>query len=220
MKKQISQTQKALNIWAFILIIWSIYRSKFHFPIWFDEFIAKPIVFIFPVYWCITNREKKNFFSDIWLKTSSFFHDVYLSLGIGIIFALTALISNLVKHDSFMFDKTITTLQEKGLILTILIALATSTSEEILSRGFVLKRLFTESKNAISSIFISSILFFVLHIPILFTNLKLTGDLLLFFMITDLLLSLSVSFIYLQRKSLIIPILIHAFYNIAIMLYV
>lgn len=220
MRKPVSQTQKTLNIWAFILIVWSIYRSKFYLPIWFDEFIAKPIIFIFPVYWFITSREKKSFLNEIWFKTTSLFHDIYISIGIGLIFAVTALLSNYAKYRSIMFEKTISTLQQNGLILTLFIALATSFSEEILSRGFVLKRLYNESKNLFSSIFISSMLFFVLHIPILFTNLKLTGNLLLFFMITDLLLSLSVSFIFLQRRSLIIPILIHAFYNIAIMLYV
>ena len=65
MKQKTSPTQKALNVWAIVLIIWALYRAKFRtdLPIWFDEFIAKPAVFILPIYYYISRYEKKNFFS-------------------------------------------------------------------------------------------------------------------------------------------------------------
>jgi membrane protease YdiL (CAAX protease family) len=99
-------------------------------------------------------------------------------------------------------------------------ALATGISEEILSRGFVLKRLYEDSKNILTSSFFASILFFFLHVPILFTNIKLTGNLLLFFMVTDIILSLFNSFVFLIRKSLFLPIFIHALYNITLLLFI
>ena len=102
----------------------------------------------------------------------------------------------------------------------IALALATGISEEILSRGFILKRLYEESKNIYTSSFFASVLFFFLHVPILFTNHKLTGDLLLLFMGTDLMLSLVNSFMFLDRKNLFVPIFIHAFYNLSIILFV
>lgn len=219
-KKEISQTQKVLNLWAIILIIWSIYRSRFSFPEWVDEFIAKPLVFVLPVYWYIKKIEKRDFFFSLWLKPKNFFKDIYLGILIGSLFTLFALISNYVKHGRFSFTQTILSTTSSKWWFVFFIALATSFSEEILSRGFILKRLYEESKNIYSSSFISSILFFILHIPILFTNIKLTGNLLLLFMATDLILGLANSFIFLERRSLILPILIHAFYNITIALYV
>jgi membrane protease YdiL (CAAX protease family) len=219
-KKPLSPTQKVLNLWAIILIVWSIYRSKFSFPEWLDEFIAKPLVFILPVYLYIKKIERRDFFSSLWLTTKNIFKDIYLGIFIGLVFVVSALFSNYVKHGGFSFTATIIASTSQKLSAVFFIALATGFTEEILSRGFILKRLYEESRNVYSSAFISSILFFILHIPILFTNVKLTGSLLLLFMITDLILSLANSFIFLERKSLILPILIHAFYNMAIVLYV
>ena len=64
-KKEISSTQKALNLWAVILIIWAIYRTYFKLPEWFDEFIAKPLVFVLPVLVYIRTVEKRNSFKFI-----------------------------------------------------------------------------------------------------------------------------------------------------------
>ena len=104
------------------------------------------------------------------------------------------------------------------LLMYVLISFASSFTEEALSRGFVLKRMYEESRNPFTAIFFSSFLFFFLHIPILFTS-NLYGIDLLKVMMTDLLLSFAVSFAYLERKSLLVPILIHAFYNLSIYLF-
>lgn len=220
MKKKVSPTQRVLNLWAIILIIWSVYRTKFSLPEWFDEFIAKPSIFVLPVYFYIKKVEKKDFLPSILFTTKNVFKDVYLAIMIGFVFALSAFFSNYLKHGSFLVTATVIYSTSQKLSTYFFIALATGFSEEILSRGFILKRLYEESGNIYTSSFISSILFFILHIPILFTNIKLTGGLLLLFMGTDLILSLANSFIFLERKSLILPILIHAFYNLAIVLYV
>ncbi|OGK56890.1 hypothetical protein A3J15_00635 [Candidatus Roizmanbacteria bacterium RIFCSPLOWO2_02_FULL_38_10] len=220
MKQNVSPIQRVLNVWAIILIIWSIYRTKFRLPEWFDEFIAKPMVFIFPVFWYVKRYENKNFFDAIWFDFKKIFADLYLGISIGLIFAISAFLSNFIRGDGASVGQTILALGLTKLSLFFLIALATGISEEILSRGFILKRLYEDSQNMFVASFNASILFFILHIPILFSNAKLSGGLLMMFMVTDLILSLANSFIYLQRKSLFLPILIHAFYNLAIILYI
>lgn len=216
MKQKVSPSQKVLNVWAVILIIWSIYRVKFKLPEWFDEFIAKPVVFILPVYYYLKKVEKKKFFQALDWKLKPRISDIMIGLLTGALFFLTTLLSNFIKtHRIFAVTQG---LNMNKFVLVILIAFATSISEEVLSRGFVLKRLYEESKNVYMSSFFASILFFFLHVPILFTNVKLTGNLLLYFMFTDMLLSLTNSFIYLERRSLAVPILIHAFYNLSIFL--
>lgn len=219
-KKTTSPTQKALNLWAVILIVWSIYRTKVAAPEWVDEFVAKPLVFILPVYFYIKNVEQKKFFPAIWLKTKKFADDLVLAFFIGLLFLLAAALSNFLKYGHLSFLSNLLPANFQNLLAILSLALATGVSEEILSRGFVLKRLFDESKNIFTSSFFASVLFFILHIPILFTNLELTGGLLITFMATDLILSLANSFIFLTRRSLILPILIHAFYNFSISLYV
>ena len=218
MKSKTTPLQKALNLWAVILIIWSIYRTYFKMPEWFDEFIAKPLVFVLPVVYYIKNIDKQNVLSslNISLKPKKLFHDFLYAVGIGAIFFITVFISFYIKSGKFIsFNRSINLASIPLIIIT---ALATGISEEILSRGFVLKKLYEESKNPLSSTFFSSILFFFLHVPILFTNAKIGGNLLLVFLATDLLLSMINGLIFIERKSLVIPILLHAFYNIVVAL--
>lgn len=219
-KTPVSPTQKVLNVWAVVIIVWSVYRVYFktELPIFFDEFIAKPAVFLIPVYYYITKVEKKNFFSAIDLKSENLLKNILLGMAIGFIFFISGTIGIFLKSQNI---STVFTNQNFAMIGSfLLIALATSISEEVLSRGFVLKRLYAESKNAFSSSFFASILFFFLHVPILFTNDKIVGTLLLKVMFTDLILSLAVSFIYLERRNLLLPILIHAFYNLSLYLFI
>ena len=64
-KKAVTPTQKALNLWAVILIVWSVYRTYFKLPEWFDEFVAKPAVFVLPVFVYIKWVEKKEILSSL-----------------------------------------------------------------------------------------------------------------------------------------------------------
>ena len=218
MRTKSTPTQRPLNLWAVILIVWAVYRAKFKLPEWFDEFIAKPTVFILPVYYYIKKIEKKHFFSAIDLKFKIALPDFLIALVIGGIFSFSAILANVLKFKKLIFFQR--PISVESLLFMIALALATGISEEILSRGFVLKRLYEESKNIYTSSFFASILFFFLHVPILFTNFKLTGDLLLLFLATDMVLSLVNCFVFLQRRSLVVPILIHAFYNLSIILFV
>ncbi len=217
-KKGISSTQRALNLWAVILIAWSIYRTYFKLPEWFDEFLAKPLVFVLPVLIYIRSVEKKDIFSGLLINKDfkSFIKEFFISVGVGLLLLLTALISIYLRFKKVSFIGHFPTFEMFGIIF--LTALATGITEEILSRGFVLKRLYEESKNAYSASFFASILFFFLHVPILFANNRISGNMLLMFMMTDLLLSMVNGLIMIQRKSLTVPILIHTFYNVVIAL--
>lgn len=216
--KKVTPTQKALNLWAVILILWSVYRTYLKLPEWFDEFIAKPMVFVLPVFIYIKWVEKKEILSSLYLNKNFkvFLKEFFISLGVGLILLLTALIAVYLRFKKVGLFGHFPGFNQ--LILIFITALATGITEEILSRGFVLKRLYEESKNAYSSTFFASILFFFLHVPILFASSKINGSMLLVFMVTDLLLSMVTGLIMIQRKSLTVPILIHAFYNVVVAL--
>lgn len=220
MKKTVSTTQRVLNVWAIILIIWSVYRTKLQMPEWFDEFIAKPLVFIVPVYWYIKRYDKINFFSSFWLKTNQIISDIILGLTVGFVFILSVIMSEYHRTGMLALNETVFAKGITSLIYILSLSFATAFSEELLSRGFILKKLYEESNNIFTSSLAASVLFFILHIPILFTNNRINGEMLLLFMGTNLLLSFANSFIFVIRKSLLLPILIHAFYNIAVILYI
>ncbi len=209
-KSRSSYTEKILNVWAISLILWSIYRANFKTDLGleFDEFFAKPLIFIIPAYIFIKKIEKVNFFKAIALSTKNFLRELLIGTTIGIIFFVAVIWVNAGKFD----------IANNKIFYFLAIAAAAAISEEILSRGFVLKRLYEQSKNIYSSSFLASLLFFFLHVPILFTSSSINGLLLLQVMLSDLVLSLSLSFLFLLRGNLIAPILVHAFYTLGLLI--
>ena len=218
-KAEITHIEKSLNVWAIVLIIWSIYRAKFgtSLPLWFDEFIAKPIVFIVPIYWFIKKVEKTSFFKSLGFTKKNILKELLIGLIIGLVFFSILYYGYSSKSIVQQFDfKGLSNV--RYLIYILFLSLATSISEEILSRGFILKRLHDASKNIYSSSLFASILFFFIHIPILFTSESISGFLLLRLMTIDIFLSFAISIIFLLRKNIIVPIFIHAFYALSLWL--
>lgn len=215
MKTEVTPLQKALNIWAITLILWSLYRGFFktELPLWFDEIIAKPLIFLGPLYYYITRKEGKNFLRSIDLRNKYMKSGILWGLVFGGIFFIVGLISSFLK-DSLNFVFTVEKLL--SLFYLVLIALVTSFSEEALSRGFALKRLYETSKNLFSAVFFSSLLYFFIRVPILFTDPKIQGPVLVQVMLTDIIFSFAVSFLYIQKRSLFVPLIIHIFYILSV----
>lgn len=216
MSRSKSHTERVLNVWAVSLIIWSLYRAYFKVSLdpLIDELIAKPLVFLLPLYVFISRYEKKPFWESLGFTKHRAVREIFYGLLVGSIFFAGGIIATGIKFNPRVFF-------ESKFLITALIAFAASFSEEILSRGFVLKRLYDDSKNMFTSSFLASILFFFLHVPILFTSPNMTGMLLLKVMLTDIVLSLAVSFVFLARKeNIIMPIMIHALYTLSLFLFI
>ncbi len=219
MSHEPSKLQKVLNIYGIVLILWSFYRVHLGdagIPEWFDELIAKPFVFLVPTYVYLKYYEGGNIVQGLTLRSKKFLSDVWLGLGIGLAFIVSAGAAHIVKHGGI--DASI--LSQSPVYLIVGLSLATATVEEVFARGFLLKRMYEDSKGVYTSAFNTSILFLILHIPMLFTIPELRGNMLLIFLATDFILSLVNSFVYLDRRSVIAPILIHALYNIALIMYI
>jgi membrane protease YdiL (CAAX protease family) len=214
-----NNTQRYLNLWAVVLIAWTVYRMNYSFPEYVDEFIAKPIIFLLPVFLYIKNIEKKSFLSGIGFNFKKFIPDLLIGLFVGLFFFSIAVIIKYARTGSLTPNEFAIFGNATSFGYTALVALVTAISEEVLSRGFVLKRLYEDSKNVFSSSFFASILFFILHVPIMFSNSNLSGSYLLFFMTIYLCLGIANSFIFILRKNIVLPILIYAFYSLTISLY-
>lgn len=217
--KEVSRTQRTLNVWAISVFIWSLYRYYFKttLPIWFDEFIAKPVVFLGPLAYYIAKYERLNFLQAVDFKTKNITKEIIFGVVIGMVFFVSGTLGYWSRFNTIAILRN---MNIETIAYFTIISFASSINEEILSRGFVLKRLYDESRNIFTSSFFASFLFFFLHVPILFSNPKMTGVLLIQVMVTDLILSLAVSLLYIQRKNVIVPILIHAFYNMSIYLFI
>jgi len=67
--------------------------------------------------------------------------------------------------------------------------------------------------------FFSSLLFLLLHLPIVFFVLKFSGLTLVIYLFSVFVLSLVNCFLFRLRGSLLAPLLVHAFWNMTIALY-
>jgi len=213
--KKVSVTP-VFRLWAWILLAWCLYRYFFKLPEWADEFIFKPLVFVVPVIWYVRNKEKQSF-ATIGLTWRNFFTSVYIGLGFGVVFALEGLAAHAIKYGKLDVNP-IAAFQQYGFFLIIL-SLATAFTEELLSRGFVFNRLYEKTKNLPYASIVSSIMFVLLHVPILVTMTKLQGVTLILFLVTDFVLAMANSLLYYNTGSLVAPILVHIFWNMTVALY-
>lgn len=214
---KITPTQRMLNAWAVVLIIWAVYRAHFKtdLPMWVDEFIAKPMIFLAPLYYYIKNDEHKEFFSSLGFTLKHWKTDIGLSMVVGTMFLVAGAAANYFKSGTYLpADPKF--LKDYPALMLVGVAFASALWEEILMRGFVLKRLYEESKKIVYPAFFNSFLFFFLHIPILFTSANITGYLILQVLAMDIVLSLMISFLFLYQRSVWVAILIHFFYNLSL----
>jgi len=209
--------EPVFQIWGWVLLIWSLYRYFFKLPEIVDEFIFKPLVFLGPVLWYVFRKEKRNFVS-LGVTDKNIFNSIYIGIGFGMIFAVEGLIVNFVKNGEFNVFP-IEALKQYGMLSLLVISFVTAFSEEILNRGFLFNRIFEKSKNLPYSVVISSILFILLHVPILVTQLKFQGTILILFFITNFILGMVNATVFSMTSSIMAPVLIHVFWNMTVALY-
>ncbi len=205
------------RVWGWIVLAWAFYRYFFRLPEWADEFIVKPLVFVLPVLWYVLKKEKRGL-DSIGISATNLFTSIYIGLGFGFVFAIEGLAANAVKYGKLEIMP-IAAFREYGLGMLILLSAATAISEELLSRGFVFTRLMEGKKNLWYAALISTLMFVVLHIPILAFSLKLEGAALVMFFITDFVLGFANSLLLFNTGSLVAPILVHIFWNMTVALY-
>src|SRR3989344_1188496 len=204
------------RLWGWILLVWSLYRYFLKLPEWVDEFISKPLVFVAPVIWYVINKEKRTL-ESIGLTGKNFFNSVYIGLGFGMVFAIEGIAAHAIKYGKLEVNP-IAAFQQYGFFL-IVVSVAIAFSEEVLSRGFIFNRLYEKTKNLPYAALIGSILFILLHVPILVTTTKLTGITLVLFIVTDFVLAFANSMLFVTTGSLVAPILVHIFWNMTVALY-
>lgn len=216
-KEAVSPIEGMYRVWGWIVLVWAFYRYFFHLPEWADEFIFKPMVFALPVIWYVRSREKRGL-SSVGLTGKNLFTSIYIGLGFGFVFAIEGLFANAIKYGKIEIMP-IAAFQEYGLGMLLLLSAATAFSEELLSRGFVFTRLIEAKKGLLYAAAVSTLMFVVLHVPILAFSSKLTGITLLLFFVTDFVLGFANALLLYNTGSLVAPILIHIFWNMTVALY-
>lgn len=214
---KISSLEPIYQVWGWIALSWALYRYFFRFPEWVDELIFKPLVFVLPVFWFVVKKEHKRL-NSLGLTTKNMFTSIYIGLAFGFVFALEGLAANAIKYGRINVQP-IAAFQQYGMLPLLILSLATAFSEELLSRGFIFSRILEKTKNLPYASIVSTLLFLLLHVPILVAMHQLQGLTLVLFFVTDTILGLANSLLYYSTGSLIAPILVHIFWNMTVALY-
>ena len=202
------------RLWGWILLVWSLYRYFFKLPETIDEFILKPLVFVVPVVWYVLKYEKRPLVS-LGLTSKNLKGAVLIGIGFGAIFVIEGIAANVIKYGNLNINP-ITAAVNYGVVMLLLLSLATSFSEELLNRGFIFNRIFEKTKNLAYASFLSTVLFVLLHVPILVTSLKLQGLTLILFFFTNFILGMVNALLFANTRSLLAPILVHVFWNMTV----
>lgn len=200
--------ERVLTTWGIVVILWSLYRAYIPAPLWFNEFIAKPLIFLTPVYLFFKQSvhahlsflkflgfpEKKDFGKELLFSVSL----LIFVFGMGIFMFLTGG-HKLISVNTINYSKIL------GLFI---LALVTSIVEEALGRGFVFNQLYFYSRNLLMSLFVSALLFFVLYLPGALTA-QIGGQALVMNLMLNFLLSFITGVLFYMRRNLLSAIGFH-----------
>lgn len=211
MAKKISneiKIEKLLTSWGIIVILWSLFRSSFSPPLWFSELIAKPLVFLLPVFYFLKKNEPKNSFGKaVGLPKKGLVKELLLTILLMALILGFGLLSIFTNNDIRVVFLNNFDPQLFGSLFAL--AIASAFSEEIVGRGFLFNYLYKYSKNFLLSLFISSTLFFILYLPGGLTQ-NLGGQDLIVNLVLNFTLSFITGIAFYLRKHLVPAIGVHA----------
>ena len=133
------------------------------------------------------------------------------------VFAIEGIAAHAIKYGSVDVNP-IAAFRDYGFFL-IVISLATAFSEEVLSRGFIFNRIYEKTKNLPYAALIGSVLFVLPPYSDTCDNHKIDRHDARSLFVTDLVLALANSMLFVYTGSLVAPILVHIFWNMTVALY-
>jgi uncharacterized protein len=222
-KKLVSQNEthkhtqyiKHVTILAtYLLVVWGFYRFLFKLPEEIEELIIKPLVWLIPVYYFIKTEGLG--FASIGITTKKLFASIYLSLGLGMVFAIEGLVVNMVKYSGFDFSANI---GQNNIWIALGISFATAISEEIAFRGYIFNRLWTVIKKEWVANVVTSLVWGIIHIPvaIFWWNLDFPGT--IGYLLLTTIFGIGSAFVFARTKNVFSSVLLHVFWEWPIILF-
>ena len=121
--------RRVLAIYVVVLLAWGVYRFFYQLSEPLDEFIAKPLIFLGPVFWYLSRYEKNNW-RLLGFKSKHIIKDIYLGVGLGMLLGAEGLIFNFIKYQGFNFEP-VAAAGEFCFFGLMLLSTATAITEEI-----------------------------------------------------------------------------------------
>lgn len=199
---------------VYLVLIWTLYRILFKLPDQFEELVIKPILWLFPIFWL--NAKEKLPLSSLGITFKNLFPAIYLSLGLGAIFVIEAVLTNFFKYRHLNFAANIGGLP----ILTSLgISFATAASEETAFRGYIFGRLWIVLKDEWAANIASSLIWTLVHVPIAFVVWKLNLAAGILYLFLTAVFGIGSAFIFGRTKNVFGSIILHVLWEWPIILF-
>ena len=197
---------------AFLFIIWGFYRFLFKLPEEIEELFIKPAIWLIPVFYLL--RKERLGLSSLGFTTKNLFSSVYLSLALGVVFALEGVVVNFVKYQGVDFSANI-----GNFWVALGLSFATAVSEEVVFRGYLFNRMWGVMGNEWKANVLTSVLWALIHVPIsiFWWQLDLMGT--LGYLVLTITFGMGSAFVFARTKNVTSSILLHVLWEWPILLF-
>ena len=154
--------------------------------------------------------------SSLGITLKNLFPAIYLSLGLGAVFAIEALFLNFVKYRSFNFGAYI---GPGALLPSLGISFVTAISEEISFRGYIFNRLEGVLKNEWVANLVTSFVWALVHIPVIIFVWKLNFSAVVIYLFLITLFGVGSAFIFARTRNIFSSIFLHVLWQWPIILF-
>lgn len=219
-ERKIEMLRRTLMVYMVIFILWGLYRLLFRFPVFIEEVLFKPLVFLPPLFSVLVGegRGVRQSLRAFGFSKTGFSLAIYYGLTLGVVYMLAARLGKLVFSREMVVHGF--SVDSSRLLTVFTLSLITAFWEQIVFSGFMLLRFMRVLRDEWGSAFLVSLLFTLLHLPILL----LEASVQLPFILIQLLLFFLVGFgnavLMLRTRNIIAPVLSHTFWALAVGLFI
>jgi membrane protease YdiL (CAAX protease family) len=212
-KKEIA-LKHATILAAYLLIVWGFYRFLFKLPDDVEELLVKPVVWLLPVFYFM--RIERAGLKSIGVTSKNLFKSIYISLALGILFAIEGVLVNLVKYQGVDFSAF---LGDNPFLVSFALSFATAVSEEVAFRGFLFNRVWHALGKEWTANIITSFVWALVHIPIAVFWWKLDATGAVGYLILTSVFGIGSAFVFARTKNVASSILLHVMWEWPIVLF-
>lgn len=205
----------AFQLFAILFVVWGFYRTLFKLPDEIEELILKPLLWLGLLYWFM-QKERAGFASVGWTG-KNLFSSIYLGIGLGLVFAIVGILSNIFKYGSLDFvDFGFT---GSSLLGAVAISFVTAVSEETVFRGYLFTRLQKILQSKLAANLLVSCAWVLIHLPVLLFVYNLAPADIPARSILSFVFSLGAGFVFARTGNILAPILLNVFWSWPVILF-
>lgn len=217
MSKTIKETGLTKNVAlysTYLLLVWGAYRAFVSLPENIEELLVKPLIWLVPV--ALLLRKEKVGAGSLGLTFKNLFPAIYFSLALGAFFVMEAVLINFVKHGGLNFGSYI---GEGAFFSSLFLSFATATVEETSFRGYIFSRLWLVTKKEWVATLLTSLLWGLIHVPVVIFVWKLSFSAGLTYLILTTIFGIGSAFVFARTRNIFSSILLHVLWEWPIILF-